>query len=95
MPLDPLSALSVAASVVQFLDFGNKIVSKGIQAYKSNDGALIENAEIEEATQRLAQLSKFSKHPWCLIGGEPLLLRQKSDVRICNILQICISIRNK
>lgn len=31
--LDPLTALSLAASVVQFVDFGGKIVSEAYQIY--------------------------------------------------------------
>lgn len=56
MPLDPLSALSVAASVVQFVDFARKIVSKGKQLYKSPGGALRENEQTETATKRLQDL---------------------------------------
>ncbi|KAE9379481.1 hypothetical protein N431DRAFT_451335 [Stipitochalara longipes BDJ] len=56
--MDPLSALSVAANIVQFVFYGINVVSKGNQLYKAGDGALIENAELEEATIRLQQLSK-------------------------------------
>jgi hypothetical protein len=47
MPLDPLSALSVAASAIQFIDFSSKIVSKGKHIYKSANGVLREDAEVE------------------------------------------------
>jgi hypothetical protein len=57
MPLDPLSALSVAASVVQFVDFGTQILSKGKKLYKSVDGALPENIELEAAAVRLQSLT--------------------------------------
>jgi hypothetical protein len=66
MALDPLSALSVVASVVQFVDFASKLVSKGVQVYNSVDGALIENVEVEHATERLIELSdrlRTSLHP--------------------------------
>jgi hypothetical protein len=55
--MDPLSALSVAAAVVQLVDYGAGIVSKGTQLYKSVDGALGENIELETASIRLQQLS--------------------------------------
>ncbi|PMD58378.1 uncharacterized protein K444DRAFT_563688, partial [Hyaloscypha bicolor E] len=55
--MDPLSALSVAAAVIQFVDYGAGIVSKGTQLYKSVDGALGENIELETASIRLQQLS--------------------------------------
>src|ERR1700683_780713 len=55
--MDPLSALSVAAAVIQFVDYGAGIVSKGTQLYKSVDGALGENIELETASIRLQRLS--------------------------------------
>jgi uncharacterized alpha-E superfamily protein len=62
MPLDPLSALSVAAGVVQFVDFSSKIVSKAKYLYKSINGVLRENAEAETVTIRLKQMtSKLSE----------------------------------
>jgi flagellar motility protein MotE (MotC chaperone) len=48
----------VAANMVQFIVYGINIVSKGNQLYKSTDGALIENVELQEATIRLQQLSR-------------------------------------
>jgi hypothetical protein len=55
--MDPFSALSVAAAVVQLVDYGAGIVSKGTQLYKSVDRALGENNELETASIRLQQLS--------------------------------------
>jgi hypothetical protein len=55
MPLDPLSALSVAACVVQFVDFAAKIVSKGRDIYSSPDGVLEENSFAETVTIRLKE----------------------------------------
>jgi hypothetical protein len=56
--MDPFSALSVAANIVQFIAYGINIVSKGNQLYKSTNGALFENVELQEATIRLQQLSR-------------------------------------
>ena len=58
MPLDPLSALSVVASVFQVVDFASSIISKGKYLYKSSDGALRENAEAETVTVRLRELTE-------------------------------------
>jgi hypothetical protein len=55
--MDPLSALSVAANIVQFVVYGIDIVSKGNQLCKSADGALAENVELETASLRLQRLS--------------------------------------
>jgi hypothetical protein len=56
--MDPLSALSVAANVVQFVGYGINIVSKGNQLYKSSDGALGENVQLETASIRLQKLTR-------------------------------------
>lgn len=64
MPIDPLSALSVAASIVQFAEFAGKIVSKGKELYSSTSGALRENEETESATERLQLLALQTKDAW-------------------------------
>jgi hypothetical protein len=55
--MDPLSALSLAACVVQFLDYGMRVMSKSRELYTAADGALSANVEIEEASARLQGLS--------------------------------------
>jgi hypothetical protein len=55
--MDPVSALSVAASVIQFVDYGTRVISKARELYTSADGALSANSKIEEATTRLQALS--------------------------------------
>jgi hypothetical protein len=59
--MDPLSALSVAASVAQFLEFGCSLVSKTRQIYKSASGATISQAETTIATRRLLELTQRLK----------------------------------
>lgn len=56
--MEPFSALAVATSVVQFLDFSAKVISKGNQLRKSVTGALSENDEIEGLASRLQDLVK-------------------------------------
>lgn len=54
--LDPLTALSVASSVVQFVDFGIKLVTEGYELYEK--GGLLQNDEIELVTKDLTRLTK-------------------------------------
>jgi hypothetical protein len=54
--LDPLTALSLASSVVQFLDFSAKLVGKGNELYKSADGSSVGNAELELIAKDLQEL---------------------------------------
>jgi hypothetical protein len=86
MLLDPLSALSVVASVVQFVDFANKIVSKGKHLYTSTDGVLQENADTETVTVRLQSLARRLKESLTQAGpiSEDERSQQKRLQDICN-----------
>jgi len=57
MVLDPLSALAVGASVVQFLEFSSKLISKATELYKGSSNALIEIQELHSVSQRLIHLN--------------------------------------
>ncbi|PMD45669.1 hypothetical protein L207DRAFT_452788 [Hyaloscypha variabilis F] len=58
MVLDPMSAVSLAGNIIQFIDFSCKIVSKGRRIYLSRDGALPKNLELEIITNDLSRLAK-------------------------------------
>ena len=58
MAADPISALSVAAAAVQFVQFSTQIVSKGRHIYNSTAGTLPENEVTETVTIRLKSLTK-------------------------------------
>jgi len=55
--MDPLSALSIASSVIQFVDFGCKLVSHSRQLYKSLDGVLSDKIIVEALAHDLESLS--------------------------------------
>ena len=59
--LDPLSALSVAAAVVQLVDYGTNFASKACEIAKR--GSTANNDEIEEMTIQLRSLSENAKLP--------------------------------
>jgi hypothetical protein len=59
--LDPLTSLSVATSIVQFIDFSSKLVSKASELRTSATGALIENFELEAVAQHTLSLCKRLK----------------------------------
>ena len=61
--LDPLTALSLAGNVIQFIDFSSKLVSKGREIYRSTDGALRDNLEIEIVTADFTKVvQRLMKH---------------------------------
>ncbi|KOS40917.1 hypothetical protein ACN38_g8216 [Penicillium nordicum] len=56
--MDPFSALSLATSVIQFVDFATKLTSKGKELYRSTDGILADHAEKSAISSKLSTLSK-------------------------------------
>jgi len=56
--MEPLSALAVACAVIQFVDFGSKLIGTGLEVYKSPNGAPEEAIEIETLATHAEQLSK-------------------------------------
>ncbi|KAH8790555.1 hypothetical protein F5882DRAFT_353638 [Hyaloscypha sp. PMI_1271] len=63
MPLDPITALSLASNVIQFVDFGSKLLSKTRELHKSTTGALSENIELETITSDLKVLNSRLQLP--------------------------------
>jgi len=55
--MDPLTAVGLAGTIVQFVDFTTKIVSKSTELYRSGRGVLAENANIETTTADLKELN--------------------------------------
>jgi hypothetical protein len=47
MPLDPVIAVALAGNVMQFIDFGCRLLSKSIDLYHSFNGISAENSELE------------------------------------------------
>jgi hypothetical protein len=58
MVLDPMSALSVATAVVQFVDFASKVISKTYEYRDSADGMLVENREHKTVAASLKSLTE-------------------------------------
>lgn len=54
--MDPLSALSLAGNILQFIDFGTKLFSKAGELYKSTVGSLAANDQLELVTADLRAL---------------------------------------
>ncbi|KIW97978.1 uncharacterized protein Z519_01562 [Cladophialophora bantiana CBS 173.52] len=63
--VDPVSAIGVAGSVLQFLDFAAKVVTKGNQIYRTRDGLLQEHQDLNLVTSDLLLMkTKIEKlHP--------------------------------
>ncbi|XTI93234.1 hypothetical protein V2W45_1430275 [Cenococcum geophilum] len=57
MVLEPLSAISLAGNVVQFIDFCSKLLAESWELYRSSAGATASNLELEKTAESLGQLS--------------------------------------
>ena len=57
MVLDPLSALSLAGCIVQFIEFSTKLISTSHLLHTSTTGALVEHLELEAITNHLVELN--------------------------------------
>ena len=54
--MDPFSALSLAANVIQFVDFGSKVFSRARELHESLDGAVSINNNFECITKDLEEI---------------------------------------
>lgn len=87
-----LSALSVAASLIQVVDFAGKIVSKGRQLYRSSDGLLQEQAQTETVAIRLRQLAQNLKDA---VGEPNYKPRHSEEFQLKTICEECSGISEK
>ncbi|RYP91376.1 hypothetical protein DL770_002516 [Monosporascus sp. CRB-9-2] len=69
MALDPVSSLSVAAAVLQFVDFSRQIVCKSKQLYGSISGTTAENLQSQTVTLRLKGLAEDLKKKAKALGA--------------------------
>jgi hypothetical protein len=70
--MEALAAIGLVGNIVQFVDFSGKLVSKSVQLYYSNNGALVEHVDIETATKHLAVLNKKLKDDAISVGDGAL-----------------------
>ncbi|KAF2441831.1 hypothetical protein P171DRAFT_465451 [Karstenula rhodostoma CBS 690.94] len=63
MGLDPFSALGIAANVVQFIEFGSKLVSESHEIYKSATGTSTGIVELEMIYTDLIKFTKSLQTP--------------------------------
>lgn len=77
--MDPLTAVSLASNVIQFVGFAGELISKGKEISRNADGALVENLELEAVTDSLLEMSA---NLISLPGAEP-------SVSECELLRLC------
>jgi hypothetical protein len=87
MALDPLTALSLAGTVIQLVDFGSEIFSTAYELHKSATGALSANDEIKTITSDLLALTIKLRRSF--YSSEALFTQEEQTLannfeRICN-----------
>lgn len=86
--MDPLSAIGLASSIVQFVDFATKLAYGARQIYVSGAGSTAENADVELCASELESLctrlnSSTSPTPW-----------SSDDEALCRLAGRCRAISN-
>jgi hypothetical protein len=65
--MEPLVAISLVGNIVHFVDFSSKLISRTVEGYRSADGAFVDNANLEIATNDLVALNESTNskcNPW-------------------------------
>lgn len=59
--METLAIIGLVGNIVQFVDFSGKLISKSAELYRSSEGALAENSDIETAVNHLVLLTNKLK----------------------------------
>jgi small-conductance mechanosensitive channel len=86
--LDPLTALSLVGNVVQFIDFGTKLLAKGHELYNSADGAALGHTELISIAKDLQELNGRLNEA---LSSEQIEHKRltDSDVALCKLSEQC------
>jgi hypothetical protein len=93
--MDPLTALSVAGTIVQFVDFGTKILRSSYSIYKSTSGALPVNDELEILTQDFAVLAIKLRRPLFADQVPMNELLTGQDLALQDLVDNCVRVADK
>ncbi|KAK4160717.1 hypothetical protein QBC43DRAFT_292730 [Cladorrhinum sp. PSN259] len=56
--MEPLTALGLAAAVVQFTDFGVRLLTDSVRIYQSVDGQTLQHVQLARISDDLSQLAR-------------------------------------
>ncbi|KAK3324886.1 hypothetical protein B0H66DRAFT_587764 [Apodospora peruviana] len=79
--MEPLSALSIAASVVQFVDFGRRLFGEGVEIY--TEGRSSRNLELSAIAADFENLSREVNEKSRLLPAGPPGTSQDTFLRLC------------
>lgn len=79
--MDPISAIGIAAAIVQFIDFCSNLLSKDRGLYASSRRNGLDREELEYAVNQLRVfLAELNRYP---LKNEPQSELEKSFARLC------------
>jgi hypothetical protein len=89
--LDPLTALSLAGNIVQFLDFSIKLLAKGHELYNSTDGAALGHTELILIAKDLQELNGRLNES---LSSEQIEQKRltESDLALCKLSEQCFGV---
>lgn len=93
--MDPLTALSLAGTIVQLVDFGTKIVRGTYNVYRSTTAALPVNEELEIITRDLAVLATKLRRPLQAEDISAGLLHNTQQVALQSLCDQCVRVADK
>jgi hypothetical protein len=95
--MEGFAALSIAANVTQFIEYGYRIVKKSREIYNSKDGVSAAQVDAESATVRLLDFSKRLQQSLSLEDGfQGSLGNLASEKQILeSICNRCINLSNE
>lgn len=82
--MDPLSALSVAGCIVQFVDFSSRVLENGMEIYKSAIGQSSNIEDISKLAGTLLSLSSRVEEKSRLLGQAPAGSSDDVFLRLCH-----------
>jgi hypothetical protein len=98
MVLDPVTALGVAGNIVQFVDFGCKLISNGFELYRN--GNLVKHAQLAEHARQLHDFNAILEEKLRRLphvdqaededGMTGTLLARKQRDALANLLRVAI-----
>lgn len=88
--MDPLTALSAAGTIIQFVDFGSKLLSGTVELYRSSVGFLEIHQQLELVTSNLKSVViKMRQACQCEAGEGERPLREDDQRQEDSIHAIC------
>jgi len=84
--LDPLTAVSLAGTVVQFVSFSHEIVSMGKQIYKSSSGTSTESIELKSMIGDLVTIHEDLQRAFAADGSR---VNSKQEETLISLVNLC------